>query len=130
MGGNRYEKYSDPLSKIQKRELKHKEYKPDGEKRHLEIIRYNNEKLIDILCGEFSVFEKSIAKEEILRRLIKNQKRLDNQVHKEKKPKKYRGYNKFKKQQNKNKKHTGSEHIEKYKEFLQNGGDAASCPFD
>ena len=127
---NRHDRYSDPLTDVQKRELKHKEYRPDGEKRHLEIISYGHAKLIDILSDDnATIFDKSIAKEEILRRLIKNQKRIENQ--KPKKSRHQKSRNKFKKTQKQyDGIHTGTEHIVKYDEFIKSGGDPQSCPFD
>ncbi len=130
----RYEKYSDPLTKVQKRELKHKESKPEGEKKHLKIISFNGEQLVNLLTdATSSAFEKSIAKEEIIRRLDRNQKRFSNQKSKNSN-KPYKGYKKFKQQQRKETKnsgqHIGEEHTEKYNEFISNGGDPESCPFD
>jgi hypothetical protein len=88
MGSKRSDKYKDPLTHLQKSELKKIEHKPEGEKKHLQIISYNPQKLIEMLCDENStVFEKSIAKDEILRRLVRNQKRTENYEHKKKKEK-------------------------------------------
>lgn len=134
MGRNRYQKYSDPLTSIQKRELSHKELKPEGEKKHLKIISYNSEKLIDIISSNSStLFEKSIAKEELLRRVNRESKRRENQ-----KPKKNKQYNKkkqekwkkFEKVAPKTGNHTGSEYHKQYDAFIANGGDPKECPFD
>lgn len=136
MGSKRYEKYSDPLTPIQKRELKHKEHKPDGEKRHLQIISYSNEKLVDVLClDSYSIFEKSIAKEEILRRLQREKKRRDNHKPKPKKQNNNRKtkndkWKRFEQVAPKTGIHVGIEHKEKYEEFISDGGDPDSCPFD
>ena len=137
MGSKRYEKYSDPLTPAQKKELRHKEYKPDGEKRHLQIISYSPEKLVDILCdNNATIFDKSIAKEEVLRRLVRNQKRSDNKkIKKEKlnKPKsktKEEKWQRFEETAPKTGIHIGSEYSNRYDEFIKNGGDPSSCPFD
>lgn len=130
MGNKRYEKYGDPLTQLQKKALKQKEPKPDGEKRHLQIISYGNKKLVNMLCNEsYSVFEKSIAKEEILRRL-KNQKEhkkpKNNNAIKTKKEK----WQRFEETASPTGLHIGSEHTSQYAEFISNGGDPNSCPFD
>ena len=136
MGSKRYEKYSDPLTPAQKKELSHKEYKPDGEKHHLKIISYSPEKLVDILCdNNATVFDKSIAKEEILRRLVRNQKRLDNQKPKQSKPErssktKKQKWQKFEENAAKTGIHIGSEYASKHDEFIKNGGNITDCPFD
>ena len=136
MGSKRYEKYSDPLTPVQKRELSHKEYKPDGEKRHLKLISYSPEQLVNILCdNDATIFDKSIAKEEILRRLVRNQKREQNK--KTKKSKQYKQtknkqkkWEKFEQTAKKTGIHIGSEYETKYNEFIKNGGDVNACPFD
>jgi hypothetical protein len=139
MGSKRSDRYSDPLTPVQKKELKHKEHRPDGEKKHLQIISYSPQKLIEMLCDQNStVFEKSIAKEEILRRLVRNQKRTENyNKTKLKKKEKYKGFKKFKqkKQQKipaspKTGLHIGQEYKEKLDSFLAENGDTNSCPFD
>lgn len=133
MGSKRYEKYSDPLTPVQKRELKKKEYKPDGEKQHLQIISYSPEKLVDIISDpESSVFYKSIAKEEILRRLVRNQKRQHNADKIQKKQKEFKKAEKSRPQIKSSKTgvHIGDNHSSEYKAFIDNGGDPESCPFD
>jgi hypothetical protein len=139
MGSKRSDRYRDPLTPVQKKELKHKEYRPDGEKKHLQIISYSPQKLIEILCDENStVFEKSISKEEILRRLVRNQKRTENyNKTKQKKKEKYKGFKKFKQKEQqkisvspKTGIHIGQEYKEKLDSFLAENGDANSCPFD
>jgi hypothetical protein len=138
MGSKRSDKYKDPLTPLQKMELKKKEYKPDAEKKHLQIISYSPQKLVDMLCDENStVFEKSIAKEEILRRLVKNQKRFENR-EKKKTKQPFRGFKKFKKRQSQNSKptnpktglHVGQEYQTKLDNFLSDNGDINTCPFD
>lgn len=141
MGGDRYAKYNDPLSPVQKRELKHKEHRPDGEKRHLQIISYGHEKLVNILLDDSaSVFDKSIAKEEILRRLVREQKRKENYKSKTNKSNRRnpRGQGKSKKEKwkrfeevaPKTGTHIGSEFQTKYDEFIASGGNLDACPFD
>lgn len=139
MGSKRSDKYKDPLTPLQKSELKKKEYKPEGEKKHLQIISYNPQKLIEMLCDENStVFEKSIAKDEILRRLVRNQKRTENYENKTKKKKeKYKGFKKFKQKERqkiasspKTGLHIGKEYQAKLDHFLAENGDSSSCPFD
>lgn len=134
MGNKRYQKYADPLSKAQKKELRHKEYKPEPEKRHLKIISYNSQKLVDILCDDQStIFDKSIAKEEILRRLNRNEKRIENRKSKDLKTKnKKQILQPHTNQHTSNKKgvHIGSDHHSQYSDFIAGGGDPKSCPFD
>jgi len=139
MGSKRSDRYKDPLTPLQKSELKKKEHRPEGEKKHLQIISYNPQKLIEMLCDENStVFEKSIAKEEILRRLVRNQKRTENyNKTKEKKKEKYKGFKKFKQKERqkistspKTGLHIGQEYQEKLDSFLSENGDTNSCPFD
>lgn len=139
MGNKRYEKYSDPLTAIQKRELKHKEKKPDGEKRHLQIISFSHEKLVEIISDDSSsVFDKSLAKEEILRRLVRENKRRENHKPKSNKIHKHKGKGKSKQEKWKRFEevapktglHIGNEHHMKYDEFISSGGDPDSCPFD
>ena len=129
MGRNRYEKYSDPLTKVQKKELSHKEFKPDGEKQHLKTISYSNEKLIDIITNNSStLFEISVAKEEILRRLNRESKRKEK-----KKPKQNKNQKKWKRFEQvapKTGNHTGSDYNKEYDAFIASGGDPNSCPFD
>ena len=136
MGGRRSEKYNNPLSPSQKKASRSEEQKPEGEKEHLKIISHSHQQLVDILSdANATAFYKSMAKQEILRRLENGERCIDCQrlftleilrtLDNSEKP--------INKNRTKKKKHLQkippskpSVHIgDSYKEGLDN-----SCPFD